>query len=64
MEYTGFDAPAKAEAIARLMIDKFGSRALEVAEAQAQSALPDQNDVTAAWLKIASLIREKLVQLG
>lgn len=50
----------KIEAMASVMIDTFGVRALPIAQAQVDAAVPDQPSVAETWTKIVDLIRDRL----
>ena len=50
----------KIEAMAAVMIDTFGVRALSIAQTQVEAAVPDQPSVADTWKQIVDLIRNRL----
>jgi len=49
----------KAEAMAAVMIETFGARALDVVQSQVYAAAVNQPLVAASWTRIADLIRDR-----
>lgn len=58
------EASARAEAIADVMLEKFGTRALEIAETQLRSACEGQPAVAKAWGRIVSILAKKMSDGG
>lgn len=54
----------KIAAMAKVMVDTFGARAVAVAQAQAQAAAIDQPPVAEMWRRIGMLIEQRVVQAG
>ena len=52
----------KTVAMATVMIETFGTRALAIAQEQIDAATPDQPKVVETWQRIAALIRERLAR--
>ncbi|WP_242139430.1 MULTISPECIES: hypothetical protein [unclassified Sphingomonas] len=50
----------KIEAMANVMVETFGARALGVAQAQVEAATPDQPSVAETWQQIVGLIGARL----
>lgn len=52
----------KIAAMAKVMVDTFGERAVAVAQAQADAAAPDQPLVVATWQRLGVMIGQRLAQ--
>ncbi|WP_010217934.1 hypothetical protein [Sphingomonas sp. PAMC 26621] len=52
----------KIAAMAKVMVDTFGARAVVVAQAQAKAAATDQPPVAETWRRIGVLIEQSVAQ--
>lgn len=59
-ESTAAQAPGKTEAMAAVMIDTFGARALAIVQAEVDAATPEQPSVAETWQRIAEAIRDRI----